>query len=117
MNIRYSFAFLLIFFAAQNLVFAQTQPPRVIDEKGGAANGLAGVIMKSEGNDVWPPKGAGCERYVKCCEAATPLHSAIGLACQLSAATNRERGCETMVKQIKDLMVEMGVKQPAACDH
>jgi len=77
-----------------------------------AANGKTMVI--SDGDVVWPPKGPGCDEFVRCCDAANKLESSAFLMCQLTVATSPD--CAKGWLSIKQYLVERHVASPKECN-
>ena len=74
-----------------------------------------GIMVTTEGKNVWPPKGPGCDKLVACCEAADKLGGTIGLSCQLSVAI-QPPDCKKAVDSVVGTIKELGAAPPAECN-
>jgi hypothetical protein len=90
-----------------------TGTPPVEISPPGPGSGSGGPQVQVGGQNVWPPQGPGCERYVACCDAASGS-SAIQLSCRLSVA-RQPVDCNASLTQVTNIMREMNVPVPAAC--
>ena len=88
------------------------QPAIEIVEGGDNMPGNAKVM--SDGKPVWPPEGPGCDRLIACCNAASEESSAVGLACQMSAAA-KPLDCAKALESVQGIISELGLKTPAEC--
>jgi hypothetical protein len=66
------------------------------------------------GRTVWPPQGPGCDRLVRCCDAAASSAGFIRLACQLSVA-KRPLDCGKSLTTVTNILKEKGLALPAPC--
>jgi|GEM_PF-4035418 len=76
---------------------------------------LGGVIIKSDGKNIWPPKGPGCETLIQCCQAAekNKIQSA-GLFCQLSLAAD-PADCKKALELVTQFLVDSKADLPPDC--
>ncbi|MFO1519646.1 MAG: hypothetical protein U1F57_08315 [bacterium] len=72
------------------------------------------TVVLSDGKNVWPPKGPGCENLARCCEAAGKKESSAMLMCQLSVATPPV-DCVKGLKDFKQYLAERNVPPPQEC--
>ncbi len=73
-----------------------------------------GVTVTTEGKNVWPPRGPGCDKLVACCDAAARLSGTVGLSCQLSVAV-QPVDCKKAQDNVVGTMKDLGVAPPAEC--
>ncbi len=74
---------------------------------------LGNTRITSDGRNVWPPTGPGCDVLVRCCEAAQATESSVALFCQISAAAGRS--CAEQLESVRTYIRERGTALPAAC--
>lgn len=83
---------------------------------GPGGSGPGGMQVTTDGQNVWPPTGAGCERYVQCCNAATALAPDVALFCQMAVATPPV-DCSAAHTRMRTYLGERGLAVPQACQE
>jgi hypothetical protein len=71
-------------------------------------------VVISDGKNVWPPKGPGCDEFVRCCEAGEKKESSAMLMCQLTVSMPPV-DCVKGLKDFKQYLVERNVAAPKEC--
>jgi hypothetical protein len=76
-------------------------------------HGVGKFSVRVNGQDLWPPKGPGCDALVRCCTALASLEDALGLCCLL--AVGRDPDCPTAMRTSEAIAGEHGLALPPAC--
>jgi hypothetical protein len=72
------------------------------------------TVVTSDGKEVWPPKGPGCDDFVRCCEAAGKKESSAILMCELSVSITPV-DCVKGLKDFRQYLAEKNIQAPSEC--